>query len=92
MPSKTILILLNGQVVYVSSSTVRVLEVENVDTIDDDSLRRLANKASDKGVKCMEVSNNHNLKVFDCTEPFEEEFINEVEGLIGDSGFEEESQ
>jgi len=76
----------------VSSSTVRVLEAEDVDTIDDDSLRRLANKASDKGVRCIEVSNNHNLRVFDCTEPFEDEFINEVEGLIGDSEFEDESQ
>ena len=75
-----------------SSSTVRVLEAEDVDTIDDDSLRRLANKASDKGVRCIEVSNNHNLRVFDCTEPFEDEFINEVEGLIGDSEFEDESQ
>jgi|GEM_PF-6768683 len=79
--SKTILILLNGQVVYVGSGTVRVLDVENVD-IDDDSLRRLANKASDRGVKCIEVTNNHNLRVFDCTEPFEDDFINEVEGLI----------
>ena len=64
-------------------STVRVLEAEDVD-IDDESLRRLANKASDRGVRCIEVSNNHNLRVFDCTEPVEDDFIREVEGLIDD--------
>ena len=46
--SKTILILLNGQAIYVGSSTVRVLEVKNVD-IDEDELARLANRVSDRG-------------------------------------------
>jgi hypothetical protein len=78
--SKTILILLNGQAVYVGGSTVRVLEVEDVD-IDDESLRRLAGRVSDRGVKCTEVANKP-IRVFDCTEPVEDDFINEVEGLI----------
>jgi hypothetical protein len=34
MPSKTVLILLNGQAVYVGANTVRVLEVE--DLVEDD--------------------------------------------------------
>jgi hypothetical protein len=78
--SKTILILLNGQVVYVGGSTVRVLEVEDVD-IDDESLRRLAGRVSDRGVKCSEVADKP-IRVYDCTEPVEDDFINEVEGLI----------
>ena len=78
--SKTILILLNGQAVYVGGSTVRVLEVEDVD-IDEDELARLAGRVSDRGVKCTEVANKP-IRVFDCTEPVEDEFINEVEGLI----------
>ena len=78
--SKTILILLNGQAVYVGSSTVRVLEVEDVD-IDEDELARLAGRVSDRGVKCTEVANKP-IRVYDCTEPVEDEFINEVEGLI----------
>jgi hypothetical protein len=78
--SKTILILLNGQAVYVSSSTVRILEVEDVD-IDDESLRKLANRAGDKGVRCIEVADKP-IRVFDCTEPFEDEFIKEVEDLV----------
>jgi len=81
MPSKAILILLNGQAVYVGGSTVRVLEVEDVD-IDDESLRRLANRAGDRGVRCIEVANNPNLRVFDCTEPVEDDFISEVEDLV----------
>jgi len=80
--SKSILILLNGQAVYVGGSTVRVLEVEDVD-IDEDELARLANRVSDRGVKCSEVANKP-IRVFDCTEPVEEEFINEVEGLVED--------
>jgi len=79
--SKSILILLNGQVIYVGGSTVRVLEVENLDTIDEDELARLAGRAGDKGVKCVEVANKP-VRVFDCTEPFEDEFINEVEDLV----------
>jgi hypothetical protein len=78
--SKTILILLNGQAVYVGGSTVRVLEVEDVD-IDDESLRRLAGRVSDRGVKCTEVADKP-IRVYDCTEPVEDDFINEVEGLI----------
>ena len=78
--SKTILILLNGQAVYVGGSTVRALEVEDVD-IDDESLRRLANRVSDRGVKCTEVADKP-IRVFDCTEPVEDDFINEVEGLV----------
>jgi len=78
--SKTILILLNGQAVYVGGSTVRVLEVEDVD-IDEDELARLAGRVSDRGVKCTEVANKP-IRVYDCTEPVEDEFINEVEGLI----------
>ena len=78
--SKTILILLNGQAVYVGSSTVRILEVEDVD-IDEDELARLANRVSDRGVKCSEVANKP-IRVYDCTEPVEDDFINEVEGLI----------
>ena len=80
--SKPVLILLNGQAVYVGGSTVRVLEVEDVD-IDEDELARLANRVSDRGVKCSEVANKP-IRVFDCTEPVEEEFINEVEGLVED--------
>ena len=78
--SKTILILLNGQAVYVGGSTVRVLEVEDVD-IDEDELARLAGRVSDRGVKCTEVADKP-IRVYDCTEPVEDEFINEVEGLI----------
>ena len=78
--SKTILILLNGQAVYVGGSTVRVLEVEDVD-IDEDELARLAGRVSDRGVKCTEVADKP-IRVFDCTEPVEDGFINEVEGLI----------
>jgi hypothetical protein len=78
--SKTILILLNGQAVYVGGSTVRVLEVEDVD-IDEDELARLAGRVSDRGVKCTEVANKP-IRVYDCTEPVEDDFINEVEGLI----------
>ena len=78
--SKTILILLNGQAIYVGGSTVRVLEVEDVD-IDEDELARLAGRVSDRGVKCTEVANKP-IRVFDCTEPVEDEFINEVEGLV----------
>jgi len=78
--SKTILILLNGQAVYVGSSTVRILEVEDVD-IDEDELARLANRVSDRGVKCSEVANKP-IRVYDCTEPVEDDFINEVEGLV----------
>jgi hypothetical protein len=78
--SKTILILLNGQAVYVGGSTVRVLEVEDVD-IDEDELARLAGRVSDRGVKCTEVADKP-IRVYDCTEPVEEEFINEVEGLV----------
>jgi len=80
--SKTILILLNGQVVYVGGSTVRVLEVEDVD-IDEDELARLANRVSDRGVKCTEVADKP-IRVYDCTEPVEDDFINEVEGLVED--------
>jgi hypothetical protein len=64
----------------VGGSTVRVLEVEDVD-IDDESLRRLAGRVSDRGVRCTEVADKP-IRVYDCTEPVEEEFINEVEGLI----------
>jgi len=78
--SKTILILLNGQAVYVGGSTVRVLEVEDVD-IDEDELARLAGRVSDRGVKCTEVADKP-IRVYDCTEPVEDDFINEVEGLI----------
>jgi len=80
--SKTILILLNGQAIYVGGSTVRVLEVEDVD-IDEDELARLAGRVSDRGVKCTEVADKP-IRVFDCTEPVEDDFINEVEGLIED--------
>ena len=80
--SKTILILLNGQAVYVGGSTVRVLEVEDVD-IDEDELARLAGRVSDRGVKCTELANKP-IRVYDCTEPVEDDFINEVEGLIED--------
>jgi uncharacterized protein YlaI len=79
--SKTILILLNGQAIYVGGGSVRVLEVEDVDTIDEDELARLAGRVSDRGVKCTEVANKP-IRVFDCTEPVEDDFINEVEGLI----------
>jgi len=78
--SKTILILLNGQAVYVGGGSVRVLEVEDVD-IDEDELARLAGRVSDRGVKCTELANKP-IRVYDCTEPVEDEFINEVEGLI----------
>jgi len=78
--SKTILILLNGQAIYVGGSTVRVLEVEDVD-IDEDELARLAGRVSDRGVKCTELANKP-IRVYDCTEPVEDDFINEVEGLI----------
>jgi len=78
--SKTILILLNGQAIYVGGGSVRVLEVEDVD-IDEDELARLAGRVSDRGVKCTEVANKP-IRVFDCTEPVEDDFINEVEGLI----------
>jgi hypothetical protein len=78
--SKSILILLNGQAVYVGGGSVRVLEVEDVD-IDEDELARLAGRVSDRGVKCTEVANKP-IRVYDCTEPVEDEFINEVEGLI----------
>ena len=78
--SKPVLILLNGQAVYVGGSTVRVLEVEDVD-IDEDELARLAGRVSDRGVKCTEVANKP-IRVYDCTEPVEDDFINEVEGLI----------
>ena len=80
--SKPVLILLNGQAVYVGGSSVRVLEVEDVD-IDEDELARLAGRVSDRGVKCTEVADKP-IRVFDCTEPVEDEFINEVEGLIED--------
>jgi uncharacterized protein YlaI len=79
--SKTILILLNGQAIYVGGSTVRVLEVEDVDTIDEDELARLAGRVSDRGVKCTEVADKP-IRVYDCTEPVEDDFINEVEGLV----------
>jgi hypothetical protein len=79
--SKSILILLNGQAIYVGGGSVRVLEVEGVDDIDDESLRRLAGRVSDRGVKCTEVANKP-IRVYDCTEPVEDDFINEVEGLI----------
>ena len=81
MPSKTVLILLNGQAVYVGANTVRVLEVEDVDTIDEDELARLAGRVSDRGVKCTEVADKP-IRVYDCTEPVEDDFINEVEGLV----------
>ena len=61
-------------------STVRVLEVEDVD-IDEDELARLAGRVSDRGVKCTELANKP-IRVYDCTEPFEDDFINEVEGLV----------
>ena len=61
-------------------STVRVLEVEDVD-IDEDELARLAGRVSDRGVKCTELANKP-IRVYDCTEPVEDEFINEVEGLV----------
>jgi len=64
----------------VGGGSVRVLEVEDVD-IDEDELARLAGRVSDRGVKCTEVANKP-IRVFDCTEPVEDEFINEVEGLI----------
>ncbi|WP_066795190.1 hypothetical protein [Caldivirga sp. MU80] len=82
--SKTILILLNGQAVYVGGSTVRVLEVEDVEAIDEEALKRLANRASNSGVKCIEVKSVGSFKVYDCTEPGEEEFMDEVEDLIED--------
>jgi len=40
-PSKSILILLNGQAIYVGVNTVRVPEVEDVDATDEDELKRL---------------------------------------------------
>jgi len=80
--SKSILILLNGQAIYVGGGSVRVLEVEDVD-IDEDELARLAGRVSDRGVKCTEVANKP-IRVYDCTEPVEDDFINEVEGLIED--------
>jgi hypothetical protein len=88
--SKPVLILLNGQAVYVGASTVRVIGVEDIDTTDEDELRRLISRASNSGVKCTEVKSVGPFRVFDCTEPGEEEFINEVEGLIEEGGFEEE--
>ncbi len=81
-PSKSILILLNGQAIYVGASTVRVLEVEDVEAIDEEALKRLINKVSNSGVKCIEVKNIGSFRVFDCTEPVEEEFMDEVEDLI----------
>jgi hypothetical protein len=89
-PSKSILILLNGQAVYVGASTVRVIDVEDIDTTDEDELKRLISRASNNGVKCTEVKNIGSFKVYDCTEPGEEEFMDEVESLIEDSGLEEE--
>jgi len=89
-PSKSILILLNGQAVYVGASTVRVIDVEDIDTTDEDELKKLISRASNNGVKCIEVKSVGSFKVYDCTEPGEEEFMNEVEGLIEGSGFEEE--
>jgi|ECHhosMinimDraft_1075155.scaffolds.fasta_scaffold64313_1 hypothetical protein len=83
MPSKPVLIILNGQAVYVGSGTVKVIDVEDVD-IDEDSLKRLINRASSNGARCIEVTNSPNLRVYDCTEPGEDEFINEVEDLIED--------
>jgi hypothetical protein len=87
MHSKPVLILLNGQAVYVGGSTVRVLEVEDVedlDATDEEALKRLISRASNSGVKCIEVKSVGSFKVFDCTEPGEDEFINEVEDLIED--------
>jgi len=83
-PSKSILILLNGQAVYVGASTVRILEVEDVEAIDEEALKRLANRAGNSGVKCIEVKSVGSFKVYDCTEPGEEEFMDEVEDLIED--------
>jgi len=74
----------------VGGSTVRVLEVEDVEAIDEEALKRLISRASNSGVKCIEVRSVGSFKVFDCTEPGEEVFINEVEDLIEESGFEEE--
>ena len=90
MHSKPVLILLNGQAVYVGGSTVRVLEVEDVEAIDEEALKRLISRASNSGVKCIEVKSVGSFKVYDCTEPGEEEFMDEVEDLIEESGFEEE--
>jgi hypothetical protein len=72
-PSKSILILLNGQAIYVGASTVRVLEVEDVEAIDEEALKRLISRASNSGVKCIEVRSVGFFKVYDCTEPGEEE-------------------
>jgi hypothetical protein len=84
MPSKSILILLNGQAIYVGASTVRVINAEDIDATDEDALKRLISRVGNNGVKCLEVRSVGSFKVYDCTEPGEEEFMDEVEDLIED--------
>ena len=82
--SKPVLILLNGQAIYVGGGSVKVLkDVEGIDDMDEDSLKRLANKARGRGVRCIEVADKP-IRVFNCTEPVEDDFISEVEDLVED--------
>jgi len=66
----------------VSGSSVRVLEVEGIDATDEDALKSLISRVNDAGVKCAEVKDAGFLRVYDCTEPDEDDFINKVEDLI----------
>ncbi len=84
---KPVLIMLSGTVLLVTKSGVKMIELsEN----DDSDARELYSRLLRNGVKCADVDGGGAFKVVDCTELEEEEFMNEVEGLIGDLGFEEE--
>jgi hypothetical protein len=84
---KPVLIMLSDTALLVTKSGVKMIELgEN----DDSDARELYSRLLKNGIKCADVDGDGAFKVVDCTELEEEEFMNEVEGLIGDLGFEEE--
>jgi uncharacterized spore protein YtfJ len=84
---KPVLIMLSDAVLLVTKSGVRMLEL-NED--DDSDARELYSRLLRSGVRCVDVDGGGVFRVVDCTELEEEEFMNEVEGLIEGLGFEEE--
>jgi hypothetical protein len=84
---KPILIMLKDAVLLVTRSSVRILELNENDDFD---AGELYSRLLRSGVKCIDVDGGGAFRVVDCTELEEEEFMNEVEDLIEDSGFEEE--
>jgi len=77
---KPILIMLKDAVLLVTRSSVRILELDENDDFD---AGELYSRLLRSGVKCIDVDGGGAFRVVDCTELEEEEFMSEVEDLIG---------